>query len=97
MKLASIKKIDFTFSSLMHSALVSISGDVDEMYVHVQLINSFVYKVFGVEHIRFLAARDEIKIKEDKHPFLHPIAKLIADKVKEEWPMAANENPLRLV
>lgn len=95
MKLASITKIDFKFSSLMHSALVSIAGDAENMFVHVQLINSFLKKVFGVEHIRFHTNSGEIQIEEAKHPFVYQVAKLITSKVKEL--NTANENPLRVV
>lgn len=85
MKLALIKKIDFKFSNLMHSALVSISGTTDEMFVHIQLMNSFLRKIFGVEHIRFSKQRGEIKIEEAKHPFIFQIAHLISAKLSEEF------------
>lgn len=67
----------------MHSALVSIAGDAENRFVHVQLINSFLKKVFGVEHIRFHASSGEIQIEEAKHPFVHHVAKLINKKVME--------------
>jgi hypothetical protein len=84
MKLATIKKIDFRFSNLMHSALVSISGTKDEMFVHIQLIDSFLRKIFGVEHIRFCNYRGEIKLEEAKHPFVYQIAQLISLQINEE-------------
>lgn len=96
MKLASIIKIDFAFSNLMHSALVSISGNEDKMFIHVQLINSFIRKLFGVEHIRFYNCNGEIQLKEARHVFVHQIAQLINSKIKEQLKMN-NENPLRLV
>jgi hypothetical protein len=68
MKLATIKKMDFKFSDLMHSALVSVSGSTDEMFIHIQLINSFLQKIFGVEHIRFSHQNGEIKLQEANHP-----------------------------
>jgi len=84
MKFALIKKIDFTFSNLMHSALVSISGTKDEMFVHIQLINSFLQKIFGVEHIRFSNHNGQIIIQEAKHPFVYQVAQLINAKLSEE-------------
>jgi hypothetical protein len=84
MKLATIKKIDFRFSNLMHSALVSISGTKDEMFVHIQLIDSFLRKIFGVEHIRFCNYKGEIKLEEAKHPFVYQIAQLISLQINEE-------------
>jgi len=64
MKLALIRKIDFKYSNLMHSALVSINGTAEDMFVHIQLINSFLYKIFGVEHIRFSNENGQIKLQE---------------------------------
>jgi len=84
MKFALIKKIDFTFNNLMHSALVSISGTKDDMYIHIQLINSFLRKIFDIEHIRFYSCKGEIKLKEAKYPFVHQIAQLINLKLEEE-------------
>lgn len=94
MKSALITKIDFKFSSLMHSALVSIAGEGENMFVHVQLISSFLKKVFGVEHIRFYTSSGEIQVQEVKHPFVYQVAKLISNKLKElDIP---DENPLRI-
>lgn len=96
MKLAAIKKIDFKFSDLMHSALVSVVGDAKEAFVHIQLINSFIRKVFGVEHIRFYHHNGEITLQEGKHPFMYQIAKLVNSQVNEDL-KNADESPLRLV
>lgn len=96
MKLALIKKIDFKFSNLMHSALVSISGSKDEMFVHIQLINSFLKKIFGVEHIRFSNHNGEIEIVEYKHPFVYQVAQLITLQLKEEF-QSEEVNTLRAV
>jgi hypothetical protein len=90
MKFALIKKIDFTFSNLMHSALVSISGTKDEMFVHIQLINSFLRKVFGVEHIRFSNHNGEIKLQEARYPFVYQVAKLISLQLNEELQDVSN-------
>ena len=84
MKHALIKKIDFKFSNLMHSALVSITGTKDEMFVHIELINSFMKKVFGVEHIRFSNSNGEIKLHESKHPFSYQVAQIITSQIEEE-------------
>lgn len=80
----------------MHSALVSISGNSDEMFVHIQLINSFLRKIFGVEHIRFCKYKGEIKLQEAKHPFVYQVAHLISAKLSEELTDAAPA-PLRAV
>jgi len=96
MKVALIKKIDFKFSNLMHSALVSISGTKDEMFIHIQLINSFLRKIFGVEHIRFSSQKGEIKISEAKHPFVYQIAQLITSQLSEEFG-ETESNTLRAV
>jgi hypothetical protein len=96
MKLALIKRIDFQFSNLMHSALVSISGTKDEMFIHIQLINSFLRKIFGVEHIRFSNQNGEIIISDAKHPFVRQVAQLIHSKLKEEIQLV-NTNTLRAV
>jgi hypothetical protein len=84
MKFALIKKMDFTFSNLIHTALVSISGTKDEMFVHVQLMNSFMQKIFGVEHIRFCNCKGEIKLLEAKHPFVYQVAQLVSLQLNEE-------------
>ena len=68
----------------MHSALVSISGTKGEMFVHIQLIDSFLRKIFGVEHIRFCNYKGEIKLEEAKHPFVYQIAQLISLQINEE-------------
>jgi hypothetical protein len=96
MKLALIKKMDFRFSNLMHSALVSMSGTTDEMFVHIQLINSFLRKLFGVEHIRFCNQGGKIKLEETKHPFAYQIAELITLKLNEEL-QNTNTKTLRAV
>ena len=85
MEVAAIKKIDFKFSNLMHSALVSISGTSDDMFIHIQLINSFLRKIFGVEHIRFSNQKGQIKLQDEKHPFVYQIAQLITNKLDEEF------------
>jgi len=84
MKLALIKKIDFKYNNLIHSALVSIYGTSDEMFVHIQLINSFLRKIFGIEHVRFYHQKGEIRLKEAKHPFAHQIAQLVTLQLSEE-------------
>ena len=66
----------------MHSALVSICGTSEEMFVHVQLINSFLRKIFGVEHIRFFNKNGQIQMQEQKHPFMKQIAGLISLQLK---------------
>lgn len=68
----------------MHSALVSISGTKDEMFVHIQLINSFLRKIFGVEHIRFSNHNGQILLQDAKHPFAYQVAQLISVKLNEE-------------
>lgn len=80
----------------MHSALVSISGTSEEMIVHIQLIHSFLRKVFGMEHIRFSKQNGEIRIKEAKYPFADEIAKLICSQLAEELQSLSN-NELRAV
>jgi len=96
MKLASIIRMDFKFSNLMHSALVSIAGDNEKTYVHIQLINSFLRKVFGVEHIRFYNYRGEIKLNEAKHPFVYQVAQLVNTRLNEEIKDTASQS-LRVV
>ena len=68
----------------MHSALVSISGTQEEMFIHIQLINSYMKKVFGVEHIRFYNQNDQIKLQENKHPFVYQVAQLVTSQLKDE-------------
>lgn len=68
----------------MHSAVVSMSGTSDEMFVHIQLINSFLKKIFGVEHIRFSNHNGEIMVQEYKYPFVYQVAQLITSQLKEE-------------
>lgn len=68
----------------MHSALVSISGTKDEMFIHIQLINSFIKKIFGVEHIRFCDHNGEIKMQEYRHPFVYQVAQIITLQIKED-------------
>lgn len=84
MKLAIIKKIDFTFSNLVHSALVSMSGTTDEMFVHIQLENSFIKKVFGVEHIRFVNNKGCITIASASHSFVMQVAEIVSRELNEE-------------
>jgi len=96
MKLALIKKIGFTYSNMLHSALVSISGTKEEMYIHIQLINSFLRKIFGVAHIRFSSYKGEIKMQDAKHPFVYQIAQLITSKLSEEF-LKTDVNTLKAV
>lgn len=80
----------------MHSALVSISGTGDDMFIHVQLIHSFLRKIFGVEHIRFYNQKGVIRLEEAKHPFVYQVAQLVCSKLTEE--IGSNkETHLRLV
>jgi hypothetical protein len=85
MKLSMIKKIEFNYSNFMHCALVSINGTSDDMFVHIQLINSFLCKIFAVEHIRFSTRNGEIKLQEVKHPFVYQIAQQVHLKLCEEF------------
>jgi hypothetical protein len=80
----------------MHSALVSISGTNEEMFIHIQLINSFMKKVFGVEHIRFRNYKGQIKLQENKHPFVYQVAQLVTLQLKDEL-QNTNANSLRVV
>jgi hypothetical protein len=84
MRLPLIKKIDFPFNNIMHSAVVSISGTKDEMFVHIQLMNSFIKKIFGVEHIRFSSRNGEIKLLEYRHSFVFQVAQIITSQIEEE-------------
>lgn len=68
----------------MHSALVSISGTKDEMFVHIQLINSFIRKIFGVEHIRFYNEKGQIKIQDYKHPFVYQVAQIVISEINDD-------------
>ena len=79
----------------MHSAVVSLSGTPDEMFIHIQLINSFLRKISGVEHIRFCYQQGQIKLRETKHPFVYQIAELINSTLREE--LKNNINSLRAV
>jgi hypothetical protein len=78
-----IKRIDFKYNNLMHSALVSMSGTSEVMFVHVQLINSFLQKIFGIEHIRFLNRNGQIQLKEGKHPAVRYIADFITKELEQ--------------
>lgn len=69
----------------MHSSLVSISGTNHEMFVHIQLIHSFLRRIFGVEHIRFYHHNGKIQLQEAKHPFVYQVAKLISLQLNEEF------------
>lgn len=95
MKPASIIRMDFKFSNLMHSALVSITGDNEKTYVHIQLINSFLRKVAGIEHIRFYDYNGEIRLDDANHPFVYQIAQLVNARLIEE--VKGNWSPLRVV
>lgn len=96
MQFALIKKIDFKFSSLAQSALVSISGTNDNMFVHIQLINSFLQKIFGVEHIRFSRKCGEINLQDVKHPAVYQIAQLVSSQIAGEF-QETNSPELRVV
>lgn len=84
MTLALIKTIDFRFSNLPHSALVSVSGSGDEIFIHVQLFHSFLKKIFGVEHIRFSKCKGEIKLQDMRHPFVQQVARLVSSKLDQD-------------
>lgn len=84
MQLPQIKRIDFQLDDFMHSALVSVSGTSEDLFIHVQLIDSFIRKVFGVEHIRFNHQKGQLKIGENRHPFVYQIAQLISMELREE-------------
>ncbi|MGZ5190382.1 MAG: hypothetical protein ACXWCZ_05135 [Flavisolibacter sp.] len=77
MKLAKITKIDFNLANLMHTALVSIRGDENESFIHVQLLQSFFKKVFGVEHIRYKYQNGKIALEEVTYPFMRDIASVV--------------------
>ena len=81
----------------MHSALVSISGDEEESYVHVQLLQSFFKKVFGIEHIRFRNYHGELQLEETKYPFVQQIAALVSSRVNEELENQIHSNQLRAI
>jgi hypothetical protein len=91
MKLALIRKIDFKFSSLAQSALLSISGTTDDMFIHMQLINSLLQKIFGVEHIRFSIKCGEINLEDVQHPVLYQIAQLVSSQIAEEFQKTASQ------
>ena len=97
MKLATIIRMDFNFSNLMHSALVSISGDKEESYVHVQLLQSFFKKVFGIEHIRFRNFHGELQVEETKYPFIQQIAALVSMRVNQELENSSSSTQLRAI
>lgn len=96
MKFALIKKTEFRFSNLMHTALVSTSGTREELFIHVQLINSFLRTLFGVEHIRFWRCNGEIRLQQAGHPFVYQVAELISSELNKEWEDAPG-NHLRAV
>ena len=57
-------------------------GNIDaraygKLFIHIQLIDSFFKKIFGVEHIRFKNFNGEIIIGEVKHPCVHSIVKQV--------------------
>ena len=81
--------MEFKLSNLMHYVLVSVRGNAGEFYVHIQLIHSFFKKIFGVEHIRFTGMKDELILKEGKHPFMYELAKLVHDRIKNELQMSS--------
>jgi len=91
-----IKRIDFKYNNLMHSALVSMSGTSEEMFVHVQLINSFLRKIFGIEHIRFFNRNGQIQLKETKHPVMGEIAGFISKELKQ-YTFSGSSRALRIV
>lgn len=97
MKRAQITKMDFAFRNLMHSALVSISGDAEDMFIHIQLINSFVRRIFGVEHIRFHDHNGAIEISDVQHPLAYQVAELVNSKLKEEMKSDAHPRQLHSV
>jgi hypothetical protein len=96
MKLAIIRKLDFKFSNLMHSALVSISGTEDKMFIHIQFTHSFIKKIFGIEHIRFYSQGGEIKLQDTGHPFVYQVAQLVTSRLSEEIE-GISKNTLRAV
>jgi len=75
---------------------VSISGTTDEMFIHIQLINSFLRKIFGVEHIRFSSRKGEIKLQEARHPLVYQIAHLITAQLSKEF-QTVSADTLRVV
>ena len=96
MLIPEIKKIDFRYNNLVHSALVSICGTSEEMFVHAQLINSFLRKVFGIEHIRFSNKNGQIQLQEARNPLMSQIAGLISTQLRPEL-MDGNSPSLRMV
>ena len=96
MLIPEIKKIEFWYNNLLHSALVSICGTSEEMFVHVQLINSFLRKVFGIEHIRFSNKNGQIQLQEARNPLMSQIAGLISTQLRPEL-MDGNSPSLRVV
>jgi len=97
MKLATILMMDFNLSNLVHSALVSISGDKDENYVHVQLLQSFFKKVFGIEHIRFRNYHGKLQVEEARYPFIQQIAALVSLRVNQELENNSSSTQLKAI
>jgi len=97
MKLATIMHMDFSFSNLMHSALVSVSGDKEETYVHVQLLQSFFKKVFDIEHIRFRNYHGELQVEETKYPFIRQIAALVSLHLNQQFENKFPSDHLRVI
>src|SRR4051812_41290341 len=97
MKLATIIKMDFNLSNLMHSALVSVSGDKEDTYVHVQLLQSFFKKVFGIEHIRFRYYHGELQVEETRYPFIRQIAAVVSLRVNQELETRLSATQLRAI
>jgi len=97
MKLATIFKMDFALSNLTHSAVISICGDANDSFIHIQLINSFFKKVFGVEHIRFRNQNGQLQLEESKFPFIRQIAMLVSNHVDKELKTFYSVNALRAI
>jgi hypothetical protein len=91
MKFAKIIRMDFNLGNLVHSALVSISGDAEDNFIHVQLLQSFFKKVFGVEHIRYRNQNGSVELEEISYPFMRDIANTINKNLNQHFsPSAAS-------
>lgn len=89
MELALIRKMDFRFSNLMHTAVVSMCSNREGKFVHIQLVNSFLCKLFGIEHIRFINEKGKIKLQAPANPFAWQVAELVNEKLNEDIEVTA--------
>jgi hypothetical protein len=80
-----IFQLSFSFLNRNHRALISISGNKTEPFIHVQLIDSLFKMLFPCEHIRYKGFEGYKNLEIYKDPFIRKLIDAIACEIEKEF------------